>query len=44
MKKNKYTKPEIEVIVFENEDVIIASGIILPEDPLSLEYTSLFGE
>ena len=31
----KYIEPEIEIINFENEDIIVASGFDLEEDKIS---------
>ena len=42
MNKKNYKEPEMEIIVFENEDVIIASPIVTPEDILGEEYKMLF--
>lgn len=36
MNRTKYTKPEMEIIVFESEDVITASAPELPDMPVSL--------
>lgn len=43
MKKMKYTKPELEVIAFDNEDVIVASelGVVLPDDYLKQKLLQL---
>ena len=35
MSKMKYTEPEIEIINFENEDIIVTSGFDLEEDKIS---------
>lgn len=37
--KEKYEKPETEIVIFEAEDVIVASGMEnqLPFDPLSID-------
>ena len=42
MKKVKYTEPQMEITAFENEDIITASAIITPDDPIT--YGLLFDE
>ena len=41
----KYIEPEIEIINFENEDIIVASGFDLEEDNLNgLNLYGLYDE
>ena len=42
MNKIKYTEPKLEIVMFDSEDMIVAS-IITPEDVFDSESTALFG-